>query len=158
VSDLFRGTLCSRVRCRACRAESITYDQFYDLSLTIPKCVHSACCCAAVDAAAVHGVCVLVVCAARDVAVALVALWCVRQTEMRPRPCRFCRVLGLLCGLFGSSSIRLVDCLYNFCESEPLVGRDQYFCETCKERTNAGRAAHAPCRVPPVVGRHACVA
>jgi hypothetical protein len=39
VSDLFRGTLRSRVKCRQCRTESVTYEQFFDLSLTIPKWV-----------------------------------------------------------------------------------------------------------------------
>ncbi len=37
VSDLFRGTMRSRVRCRECHVESVTYEHFFDLSLTIPK-------------------------------------------------------------------------------------------------------------------------
>ncbi len=37
VSDVFRGTLCSRVRCRECHTESVTYEHFFDLSMTIPK-------------------------------------------------------------------------------------------------------------------------
>jgi hypothetical protein len=45
----------------------------------------------------------------------------------------------LFCGLFSSSStIRLTDCLAAFCESEALQGRDQYMCDTCKAKTDAG--------------------
>ena len=47
---------------------------------------------------------------------------------------------SLFCKLFTSSSgIRLVDCVSSFCESEPLVGRDQYMCDTCKRKTDADK-------------------
>ena len=40
VSDLFQGVYCSRVRCKSCGTDSLTYDTFYDLSLPIPRSHH----------------------------------------------------------------------------------------------------------------------
>lgn len=40
ISDLFQGVFCSRVRCRTCGTDSLTYDTFYDLSLPIPRRPH----------------------------------------------------------------------------------------------------------------------
>jgi hypothetical protein len=40
ISDLFQGVYSSTVRCRSCQAVSVTYDFFYDLSLSVPKKQH----------------------------------------------------------------------------------------------------------------------
>ena len=40
ISDLFQGLLCSRVRCRQCGTDSLTYENFFDLSLPLPKRQH----------------------------------------------------------------------------------------------------------------------
>lgn len=40
ISDLFQGVYCSRVRCRTCGTDSLTYETFYDLSLPIPRRQH----------------------------------------------------------------------------------------------------------------------
>ena len=42
ISDLFGGVMCSRVRCRTCGTDSVTYDTFYDLSLSLPRQSHPA--------------------------------------------------------------------------------------------------------------------
>lgn len=40
VTDLFQGTLASRVRCRTCHTDSLTFEPFTDLSLPLPKRQH----------------------------------------------------------------------------------------------------------------------
>jgi hypothetical protein len=40
VSDLFQGIFCSRVRCRSCGTDSVTFDTFFDLSVPIPRKSH----------------------------------------------------------------------------------------------------------------------
>ena len=37
ITDLFEGQLCSRIQCQKCQHSSYTFDNFMDLSLSIPR-------------------------------------------------------------------------------------------------------------------------
>jgi ubiquitin C-terminal hydrolase len=211
VSDLFQGVFCSRVRCRTCGTDSLTYDTFYDLSLPIPRRPHAvsrggdgsnhsreaASWLGPLESglgygseegdagsSGAAGVSVHAAAAApaggkksKDKAAKKKSSNPMRggkagadghPTDGEPAagdggsavaspasttPSNggggmgrffssiFCSIKSIIPGTdaFHGSGIGLADCLFSFCDWEPLVGADQYFCEACGCKRDADK-------------------
>jgi ubiquitin C-terminal hydrolase len=120
VSDTFQGTLCSRVRCRECRHESITFDTFMDLSLQIPDGPYSPS-----------------VTEAGMLADGALPAEAVAKHGFRSRGSGRG---GWCSNWFSARSISIADCLHSFCDADPLTGDEKYYCERCGGLRSADKA------------------
>jgi hypothetical protein len=118
VSDAFEGVSCSRVRCRTCLHESVTFTTFMDLSLHIPDAPHPS---------ADGGV----------LASAAAPTARVRRSGF-PRPAS--RRSGWCSFGWADRSISLQDCLHTFCEPDALEGDERYRCDRCDCLRDADKA------------------
>lgn len=118
VSDAFEGVSCSRVRCRTCLHESVTFTTFMDLSLHIPDAPHPS-----ADAG--------------TLAAAAAPTAKVRRHGF-PRPAS--RRSGWCSFGWADRSITLQDCLHTFCEPDALEGDERYRCDRCGCLRDADKA------------------
>ena len=110
ISEIFSGYLQSRIRCHQCNTISTVYDQFYDLSLEIPKESN------------------------------MKRIAAERGTEaMTPQTKQswFGSLLSYT-GLVPPP-LSLETCLHAFCTSDRLIDRDQYRCDQCKAKVDASK-------------------
>lgn len=117
VSDAFEGVMCSRVRCRTCKHESVTFDTFTDMSLSIPDSPHPDTDLGSKSAGAA-------------------SIDQVRRggfASSGPRRSGWCS--------FGwGRSLRVEDCLHDFCSPDALTGAEKYSCEKCACLREADKA------------------
>ena len=110
ISDIFSGYLQSRIRCHQCSTISTVYDQFYDLSLEIPKESN------------------------------MKRIAAERGTEAMTPQTKQSWLGSLLTytGLVPPP-LSLETCLHAFCTSDRLIDRDQYRCDQCKAKVDASK-------------------
>ena len=110
ISDIFSGYLQSRIRCHQCNTISTVYDQFYDLSLEIPKESN------------------------------MKRIAAERGTDAMTPPTKQSWLGSLLTytGLVPPP-LSLETCLHAFCTSDRLIDRDQYRCDQCKAKVDASK-------------------
>ena len=110
ISDIFSGYLQSRIRCHQCNTISTVYDQFYDLSLEIPKESNMK------RIAAERGI----------------------EAMTPPTKQSWLGSLLTYTGLVPPP-LSLETCLHAFCSSDRLIDRDQYRCDQCKAKVDASK-------------------
>ena len=110
ISDIFSGYLQSRIRCHQCNSISTVYDQFYDLSLEIPKESN------------------------------MKRIAQERGSEAMTPPGKQSWLGSLLTytGIMPAP-LSLETCLHSFCTSDRLIDRDQYRCDVCKVKVDASK-------------------
>ncbi|KAF9365401.1 Ubiquitin carboxyl-terminal hydrolase 20 [Mortierella sp. NVP85] len=102
ISDLFEGTLESRVTCMVCRKQYIKEDKFFDLSIPVDKKTKF------IDETDDKS-------PSKDKEGGMVGSF-----------------VDTIQGWFGGNkNIRLQDCLVTFCSTEELTGEDRYRCTQC---------------------------
>ena len=110
ISDIFSGYLQSRIRCHQCNTISTVYDQFYDLSLEIPKESNMK------RIAAERGI----------------------EAMTPPTKQSWLGSLLTYTGLVPPP-LSLETSLHAFCTSDRLIDRDQYRCDQCKAKVDASK-------------------
>ncbi|KAF9583749.1 Ubiquitin carboxyl-terminal hydrolase 20 [Lunasporangiospora selenospora] len=105
ISDIFEGTLQSRVRCLICRKEYIKEDKFFDLSIPIDK-----------KSKIIDDVPNDMSGGVKD-----------KDSGMFGS---FVESIGGWLSM-GNRTIKLQDCLASFCATEELTGEDRYRCTNC---------------------------
>ncbi|KAF9376050.1 Ubiquitin carboxyl-terminal hydrolase 33, partial [Podila verticillata] len=103
ISDIFEGTLESRVRCLICRREYIKEDKFFDLSIPIDKKSK------------------------------IIDDDSPSEKSSKDGGSAFGSFVDSIGGWLSSSNrnIKLQDCLASFCATEELTGEDRYRCTQC---------------------------
>jgi len=130
VSEAFEGVMCSRVRCRHCHEESVTFDTFTDMSLQIPEAPHPA-----VDAGLPSP--------------GTASTDRVRRSGFQAPSFR----RGGWCSFGWGRPLRVEDCLHAYCSPDALTGDEKYRCERCGELRDADKA-FAVARLPEVLCLH----
>ncbi|KAA0169385.1 hypothetical protein FNF28_02165 [Cafeteria roenbergensis] len=117
VSDAFEGVMCSRVRCRTCKHESVTFDTFTDMSLSIPESPHPA----------------------TDLGVKSAGAAPIDQVRRGGFASTGPRRSGW-CSFGWGRALRVEDCLHDFCSPDALTGAEKYSCEKCACLREADKA------------------
>ncbi|KAG0088478.1 Ubiquitin carboxyl-terminal hydrolase 20 [Podila epicladia] len=101
ISDIFEGTLESRVRCLICRREYIKEDKFFDLSIPIDKKSK------------------------------IIDDDSPSEKSSKDGGGAFGSFVDSIGGWLSNRNIKLQDCLASFCATEELTGEDRYRCTQC---------------------------
>ncbi|KAF9386418.1 Ubiquitin carboxyl-terminal hydrolase 33 [Podila verticillata] len=101
ISDIFEGTLESRVRCLICRREYIKEDKFFDLSIPIDKKSK------------------------------IIDDDSPSEKSSKDGGSAFGSFVDSIGGWLNNRNIKLQDCLASFCATEELTGEDRYRCTQC---------------------------
>ncbi|KAG0352314.1 Ubiquitin carboxyl-terminal hydrolase 33 [Podila minutissima] len=101
ISDIFEGTLESRVRCLICRREYIKEDKFFDLSIPIDKKSK------------------------------IIDDDSPSEKSSKDGGSAFGSFVDSIGGWLSNRNIKLQDCLASFCATEELTGEDRYRCTQC---------------------------
>jgi ubiquitin carboxyl-terminal hydrolase 20/33 len=112
ISDIFEGTLLSRVQCCNCGNVSDTREVFFELSVSIPR-----------DSKTSEKI------ATRK------QIFTEERTETPKKDGWF----GSLVNYVGLSNrkVDLVDCLHGYCVTDDLTGNNKYKCDNCKKTCDA---------------------
>jgi ubiquitin C-terminal hydrolase len=130
--DLFQGVLASRVRCRECGTESLTYEPFLELNLPVPKRPHAA----TQGANGSPG-------SYPSGAAEELARPAGGAAREKPSPRGSGAGRGWFSWLTGSGGeevgVGLGDCLAQYFDWEPLEGDSSYHCTVCKRSCAADK-------------------
>ncbi|KAF9902270.1 Ubiquitin carboxyl-terminal hydrolase 33, partial [Lobosporangium transversale] len=117
ISDIFEGTLESRVRCLSCHKEYIKEDKFFDLSIPIDKKTKIT----------------------DDIGVDRGDNGSSKNRDGGTMLGSFVESIGSWLNM-GNKNIKLQDCLNSFCATEVLTGEDRYRCTQCEALNDCRKA------------------